>query len=185
MVETMSEVRASLEWLRRAQLDLQNAGVPHCQDVTVALLVQTPLALLWLEPLLAEAGGCFLDLDRIAEYLLACDRRNRRVQHLFQPLHPAALRLVRDAVGVVHGQGKRLDVCGDSAGAPGAVAVLLGLGVDGFCLPAEKIPATKEALRGLTVSAAQEFAEAALRMQSAAEVTALLEGFSESMRGSW
>jgi phosphoenolpyruvate-protein kinase (PTS system EI component) len=180
MLETVSEVRASQEWLRRAQLDLEHAGVPYCQDVTVSLLVQIPLALLRLEPLLAEADGCYLDLDRLAEYLQACDRGNRRVVHLFRPLHPAILHLVNDAVGLVHRQGKRLDVCGEAAGSPGAAALLLGLGVDGFCLPAEKIAATKRAVRAFTIPEAQELAESALRLQSAAEVEALTQDFLEA-----
>jgi phosphoenolpyruvate-protein kinase (PTS system EI component) len=179
MVETISEIRAAQEWLRRAQQDLQSADVPFCQDVTVALLVQTPLAIMGLEALLSEADSCLLDLDRVAEYLLACDRYNRRVAHLFHPLHPAVLRLVRDAVGTAHHQGKRLDVCGEYAGSPGAVAVLLGLGADGFCLPAERIAGAKGVIRDLFVPDVQDLAAQLLSMQNAAEVETHVEEFLE------
>lgn len=176
MLETISELRASQEWVRRAQLDLEHAGVPYCRDVAIALLVQTPLALLCLEPLLVEAAACYLDLDRLAEYLLACDRHNRRVAHLFRPLHPAILRLVDEAIKLVHRKGKRIDVCGEAAGQPGAIPLLLGLGVDGFCLPADRIAAAKRLIRTLAIPDSQQLAEAALRLASAAEVEALVEG---------
>lgn len=175
MADTISEVRAALEWLRRAQQDLQNAGVEHSREVTTALLLQTPVALLNLEPLAAEVGALFLDLDRLTEYLLGCDRHNLRVAHLFRPLHPVVLRLVRDAVAVAHRQGKRLDVCGDAAGTPAAVAVLLGLGVDGFCLPPDRIAAAKSLLRQLKVPEVQSLAERVVGMVSAAEVEAEVE----------
>jgi phosphoenolpyruvate-protein kinase (PTS system EI component) len=179
MVEMLSEARAAQEWLRRAQQDMANAQVPHSQDVTVALLLQTPVAILNLDALSEGVTGFFLDLDRLTEYLLACDRRNLRVAHLFRPLHPAVLRLVKDAIGVVHRLGQRLDLCGDAAGNPGAVALLLGLGADGFCLPMERIGVTKALLRRLAVPEVQALAEQALRMQTAAEVEALVEDFLE------
>jgi phosphoenolpyruvate-protein kinase (PTS system EI component) len=177
MVETLAELRAAREWLRRAEQDLEHADVAHVANPDVALFLQTPLAVLNLAILAQEAAGFYLDLDRLTEYLLACDRRNLRVAHLFRPLHPVVLRLVRDAVEVAHHQGKRLQVCGEAAGYAEAVVLLLGLGVDGFCLPAERIPGTKALLLRLTVPDAQELADRALRMSSAPEVESLLEEY--------
>lgn len=179
-VETLAELRAALEWLERARLDLQNAGLPQSQDVAAAVLLQTPLSVLGLEALTGEEVGFFLDLDRLTEYLMACDRRNLRVAHLFRPLHPVVLRLVQGAVTTLHHRGRRLDVCGESAGTPGAVALLLGLGVDGFCLPAERIAGTKSLLARLNIPEAQALAEEALSCSSAAEVENLVEAFWES-----
>ncbi len=175
MVETLAELRAAREWLRRAQQDLANASLPHSEEVTVALLLQTPLAVLNLEALLEEVGQVYLDLDRLTEYLLACDRQNLRVVHLFRPFHPVVLRLVRQAVEAVHRRGLRLEVCGEGAGHSLAVPLLLGLEVDGFCLPAEWIPAAKAILRRLTVPEAQRLAGLALGLQSAPEVEMLME----------
>lgn len=177
MAEMISEVRAALEWLRRAEQDLENAGVERAQEVTVALLLQTPVAILSLETLTEEVDALFLDWDRLTEYLLACDRHDLRVGHLFRPLHPAVLRLVGDAVEVAHRQGKRLDACGEAAGSPPGVAVLLGLGVDGFCLPADRIPGVRALLGQLTVPEARTLAGVVLEMSSAAEVESALEGF--------
>ncbi len=177
MIETLSEVRAALEWLRRAQQDLENARVPHGQDVTVALLLQTPLAVLNLPALVDEVDAFYLDLDRLAEYVMACDRHNLRVAHLFRPLHPVVLRLVGDAVAVAHRLGKRLDLCGESAGHPAVVALFLGLGVDGFCLQPERISPAKMVLPRLSVSEVQQLVRQALRLRTAAEVEALVEDF--------
>ncbi len=180
MVETLAELRAALEWLERARLDLQNAGLPQAQDVETALLLQTPLAVLGLEALAGEEVGFFLDLDRLTEYLTACDRRNLRVAHLFRPLHPVVLHMVQGAVETAHRRGRRLDVCGESAGSPGAVVLLLGLGVDGFCLPAERIAGVKLLLARLSIPEARSLAKEALSRSSAAEVESLVEAFGES-----
>lgn len=180
MAETLAELRAALEWLERARLDLQNAGLPLAQDVEAAVLLQTPLSVLGLEALAREGVGFFLDLDRLTEYLTACDRRNLRVAHLFRPLHPVVLRLVRGAVETLHHRGRRLDVCGESAGSAGAVVLLLGLGVDGFCLPPERIAGVKSLLARLNIPETQSLAEEALSRSSAAEVESLVEAFLES-----
>jgi phosphoenolpyruvate-protein phosphotransferase len=177
MVETLAEVRAAREWLHRAQQDLENAAQDCAKEVAVGLLLQTPLSVLNLAALAEEASAFYLDLDRLTEYLLACDRRNLRVAHLFRPLHPVVLRMVKEAVAVVHHQGKRLEMCGESAGFPEAVLLLLGLGVDGFCLPAERIPGAKSLLRRLTVPEAKNLAELALKRTSAPEVEALVDDF--------
>jgi len=182
MAETLAELRAALEWLERARLDLQNAGLPQAQDVAPAVLLQTPLSVLGLEALAGEEVGFFLDLDRLTEYLTACDRHNLRVAHLFRPLHPAVLRLVQEAVEALHRRGRRLDVCGESAGSPGAVALLLGLGVDGFCLPAGHIAGVKVLLGRLSIPEVQALAREALFRSSAAEVESLVENFLESRR---
>jgi phosphoenolpyruvate-protein kinase (PTS system EI component) len=177
MIATLAEMRAAMEWLRRAEQDLEAAGVAHVSEPPIALLLQPPLAVLNLEILGGEAAGFYLDLDRFTEYILACDRRNLQVAHLFRPLHPLVLRLVGEAVEAAHRQGKRLEVCGEAAGYPQAVVLLLGLGVDGFCLPPERIPGTKALLLRLTVPDAQELAERALRMTNAPEVESLLDEY--------
>ncbi|MBN1483182.1 MAG: phosphoenolpyruvate--protein phosphotransferase [Chloroflexia bacterium] len=179
MVETLAELRAAGEWLHRAQQDLQHAGVAHVQQADLGLLLQTPMAVLNLEVLSDQVEAFFLDLDRLTEYMLACDRRNLRVAHLFRPLHPVVLRLLEQAVSTVHRQGKRLDIVGEAAGSPGSTALLLGLGVDGFCLPAEQIPGVKSLLRRLAVPEVQNLARTALKQRSAPEVETLIEEFLE------
>lgn len=181
MVETSAELRAAQEWLRRAREDLQKAGIPHAEDVRTALLLQTPLAVLNVRALVGEVDGFLLDVDRLTEYLLACDRHNLRVAHLFRPLHPTVLRLASEAIHVVHAAGKRLEACGESAGYPAVAALLLGLGVDGFCLSSERIPAIKALLSHLSIPEVQRLAEKALQQPGAPEVETLAEGFLQSI----
>ncbi len=181
MVETSAELRAALEWLRRAREDLQKAGVAHAEDVRTALLLQTPLGVLNVRALVGEVDLLLLDVDRLTEYLLACDRHNLRVAHLFRPLHPAVLRLISDAIHAAHSAGKRLEVCGESAGYPAVAALLLGLGVDGFCLSPERIPAIKALLSRLSIPEVQHLAEKAVQQPGAPEVETLAEGFLQSI----
>jgi phosphotransferase system enzyme I (PtsI) len=177
MVETFAELRAGLEWLKRARQDLEKTGVPHAQDIRTGLLLQTPLVVLNLAAMADEVDAFFLDMDRLTEYVLACDRHNLRVAHLFRPLHPTVLRLVAEAIGGVHRVGKRLEVCGESAGHAAVAAILLGLGADGFCLSPERIPEIKGLLRRLTIPESQRLAERAMQQPGAPEVEAIAEEF--------
>ncbi|MGC8873966.1 MAG: phosphoenolpyruvate--protein phosphotransferase [Chloroflexia bacterium] len=181
MVETLAELRAALEWLKRARQDLQKSGCAYAEDVHTGLLLQTPLAVLNVAALAGEVDTFLLDMDRLTEYLLACDRHNLRVAHLFRPLHPTVLRLASEAIAVVHRAGKRLEACGESAGIPAVAALLLGLGADGFCLSPERVPGIKALLRCLSIPEVQRLAADALRQPGAPEVEALAEGFLQGL----
>jgi phosphoenolpyruvate-protein phosphotransferase (PTS system enzyme I) len=100
----------------------------------------------------------------------AVDRMNERLSHLYQPLHPAALRLIKQVVDVSHRAGKWTGICGELAGEPEVAAILLGLGVDELSMSASSILAVKKIICNTPYQKAREIAAAALGLKTAKEV---------------
>jgi multiphosphoryl transfer protein len=107
------------------------------------------------------------------QYTMAAERGNATVAGLADGLHPSVLRLIRIVVEAASGQGKWVGVCGELAGDPLAVPVLIGLGVAELSANAPAIPAVKQAVRSVDAEAARDLADQALDLSSAAEVRAL------------
>ena len=100
------------------------------------------------------------------------DRMNEAIGNLYQPLHPAVLRLIKHVIDASHEQGKFTGMCGELAGDPVATMILLGLGLDEFSMTASSIPLIKNILRSVTKAECEAFAQKALTMDTAEEITA-------------
>ena len=117
--------------------------------------------------------GTAIGTNDLAQYVLAAERGNARVAALGDALHPAVLRLVERTARAAAAAGKGVAVCGEVAGDPLAVPLLIGLGVTGLSMAASRIPLAKEAVRATEMGAARRLATAALASESAAEVRRL------------
>ena len=115
--------------------------------------------------------GCFI----------AVDRGNERVAHLYAPTHPAILRLIRNVVAAARGRNIWVGVCGEMAGDPVTVPLLLGLGVDELSVSAVSLPAVKYIIRSMAMSEARTLAEQALRCGTAGETATQLENFARAV----
>ena len=112
----------------------------------------------------------------LAQYVLAAERGNAEVAALADALHPAVLRLIHDATRAAAKLGKPVGVCGELAGDPSSVALLLGLGVTELSMAPARIPAVKQAVRAVNTHAARRLARRALEAESAADVRRLCSG---------
>ncbi|MDK2927430.1 MAG: phosphoenolpyruvate-protein phosphotransferase system enzyme, partial [Bacillota bacterium] len=108
-------------------------------------------------------------------YTLAADRHNERVAYLYEPFHPAVLRLIERTIQAAHAAGIWAGMCGELAGDPLATPLLLGLGLDEFSMAAGSLPAVKERLRSLSYATAQCIAQSTLSLPDADAVRAHLE----------
>jgi phosphoenolpyruvate-protein kinase (PTS system EI component) len=111
----------------------------------------------------------------LTQYTLAADRTNPKTARLADALHPAVLRLIRNVVEAAHSQGKWVGVCGELAGDPLAVPILLGLGVDELSVNSPAIPEVKVVVRRLMISEGRSLAESALKQDTAEAVRALVQ----------
>jgi phosphotransferase system enzyme I (PtsI) len=100
---------------------------------------------------------------------------NRTVGHLYDPLHPAVLRLIRHAIEVSHGRGKWTGMCGEMAGDPEAAAILVGLGLDEFSMSAISIPRFKKKMSSFTYDEACSIAAEAMKLSSAESIRQMLK----------
>ena len=174
MVATREEVLAAREQLAAARKALTERGVPFSQQYEVGIMVEVPATALMADVLAGMVDFFSIGTNDLSQYTLAADRRNATVAPLADVLHPAVLLLIRMVIDAAHVQGKWVGLCGDLAGDPLAVSVLLGLGLDEFSMTARSIPLVKQAIRRCTLVQAREIAQHALAMGDAGEVRAYL-----------
>jgi phosphoenolpyruvate-protein phosphotransferase/dihydroxyacetone kinase phosphotransfer subunit len=172
MIADVEEVRRAKGILAQARAELEERGLPFAPHVEVGIMVETPAAAVAADILAEEVDFFSLGTNDLIQYTMACDRTNERIAYLYEPLHPVILRLVKGVIEAAHGAGKWVGMCGEMAGAPEAVPILLGLGLDEFSMTAIAIPEAKAVIRSLSLSEAQEIATEALRLTSATEVRA-------------
>lgn len=180
MVSDLDELRRAREIVETVKQDLAVDSVEYAFDVPVGIMVETPAAAVLVD-VLADASDFFsLGTNDLTQYTLAVDRGNARVSGLFQPLHPAVLRLIRQTIEVGHTKGKWVGMCGELAGMPRAIPILLGLGLDEFSMNPRAIPEAKHLIGKFTDEKAGAIAQEALSLGTAAEI----ERFMASVLGS-
>jgi phosphocarrier protein FPr len=175
MIATPAEVREAKIMLDAARNELRATGEPFDDGIEVGIMIEVPSAVAVADQLAREVDFFSIGTNDLTQYVMAADRGNARVAELASAYQPAVLRMVRDAAEAAHAAGIWIGMCGELAGKPEAVPVLLGLGLDELSMSAPAIPAVKEAVRGLTMDEARHIAQEALAADSAEAVLALLQ----------
>jgi phosphotransferase system enzyme I (PtsI) len=174
MIATLAEVRRAREAVKRVQEQLAAEGVAFDAATPTGIMVEVPSAALMADLIAPEVDFFSIGTNDLIQYTMACDRVNEKVAYLYDPLHPAVLRLIRQVIEAAHRAGKWVGMCGEMASDLEAIPLLLGLGLDEFSMNAPVIPMAKELLASLTLAQAQHIAEEALAKSSADEVRAHL-----------
>jgi phosphoenolpyruvate-protein kinase (PTS system EI component) len=176
MVTTVDEVRRARELLDQARESLCADGFPAPERVAVGIMVEVPAAALMAEAFAPHVDFFSVGTNDLAQYVLAAERGNADVAALADALHPAVLRLIHGATRAAAEAGRPVAVCGELAGDPTAVALLLGLGVTELSMAPARIPAAKQAVRAAVMSEGRQLAAEALAAESAADVRRLCSG---------
>lgn len=154
MVSTVAELRRARALLEECRRELVGAGVAT-GPVAVGIMVEVPAAALCADKLAAEADFFSIGTNDLTQYTLAVDRGNRTVSALYDPMHPAVLRLIERTVVEAHRLGRWVGLCGEIGANVDALAVLVGLGLDEISVSAPALPQLKARLRVLTLEACQ------------------------------
>lgn len=172
MVSTLGEVRAAREMLESCRNELRAEGHPVADQMEVGVMVEVPAAALMADRLAAEVDFFSIGTNDLSQYVMAADRTSAEVAHLADAFHPAVLRLVRDVIAAAHARGRRVGLCGELAGEPLAIPVLLGLGLDELSISPPRVPLAKQVIRALTIAEARDIAAQALALDSPEEIQA-------------
>jgi phosphotransferase system enzyme I (PtsI) len=135
-------------------------------------MIETPSAVIVAESLARRCNFFSIGTNDLIQYSLAVDRMNEKIAHLYEPTHPAIVRLIKSTVDAAHHQKISVSVCGEMASDPVLTALLLGLGVDEFSTSPPLIPAVKFLIRRLKLGEARDLAQYALGCESASEILA-------------
>ena len=150
MLAHVSEIRQTLAQVELARAELDASGTPY-GPVQLGAMIEVPAAALIVRSFLQYFDFLSIGTNDLIQYTLAIDRVDEAVAHLYDPLHPAVLRLVADVIAAGHAQGKSVCVCGETAGDVAMTRLLLGLGLRSFSMhPAQILAVKQEVLRADT-----------------------------------
>jgi phosphotransferase system enzyme I (PtsI) len=174
MVSGVGEVRAAKALFEEAKNELRGKE-PFDEKLAVGIMIEIPSAVMIADLLAAEVDFFSVGTNDLIQYSLAIDRTNEHLSSLYEPLHPAVLRSLKHVVDAAHAAGIEACICGEMAGEPEYLPVLLGLGFDELSMNAVSIPRVKKILRRCTMADAREVAGRILGYATAAEADAYLK----------
>ncbi len=178
MISTAGEIRRVREAVEQVARRLRRRGVRLPKALPpLGAMIEVPGAALAADALAAEADFFAIGTNDLIQYTLAIDRSDEQVAHLYNPLHPAVLRLIQFAVEAALRRGMPISVCGEMAGEPRFCALLLGLGLRNLSMAPRNIPRVKQRIRSLDMVAATRRARAIMDQSDSGRIAALLDDF--------
>jgi phosphotransferase system enzyme I (PtsI) len=174
MISGVGELRAALAVVEEAKGELRKRRVSFNKEIPIGIMVEIPSAAMVADLLAKETDFFSIGTNDLIQYALAIDRINEHVSYLYEPLHPAILRMIRRIVDGAHDAGIPVSMCGEMAGEPVFTYVLLGLGLDELSMNATSIPRVKRILRKAAAYEAREFVGDLLLRGTAVEIGKLL-----------
>ena len=170
LVSGVQELRQVKTLVREIRLELDAEGIPHNKDLQIGIMVEVPSAAVIADLLATEADFFAIGTNDLIQYSLAIDRGNENVSYLYEPLHPAILRLVKMVIDAGKRAGIPVEMCGEMASDPIYAIVLLGLGLEQFSMNPSSIPIIKNVVRSVRYKDCRRIAEIALTKKTAQEI---------------
>ncbi len=174
MITGVGELRAALAVVENARSELKKRRISFDRRMRIGIMVEIPSAAVVADQLAREVDFFSIGTNDLIQYALAIDRVNEHVSYLYEPLHPAILRLIRRIVDAGHDAGIPVAMCGEMAGEPLYSYLLLGFGIDELSMNATSIPRVKRILRQSMAFEAREFAGELLAHATGAEIAEIL-----------
>ncbi|GLT15655.1 phosphoenolpyruvate-protein phosphotransferase PtsI [Vibrio algivorus] len=173
-VEEIRELKAALE---EYKAELRNEGLAFDENIEIGVMVETPAAAAIAHHLAKEVSFFSIGTNDLTQYTLAVDRGNELISHLYNPLSPAVLTVIKQVIDASHKEGKWTGMCGELAGDERATLLLLGMGLDEFSMSGISIPRVKKIIRNSNFAEVKAMAEEALALPTAAEIEACVDKF--------
>lgn len=175
MISGIEEIRRVKDLLAEAKDELRSRGLAFDDALEIGIMIEIPSAVVIADLLAREVDFFSVGTNDLIQYTLAIDRTNEHLAQLFQPLHPAVLRSLKTVVEAAHTAGIRACMCGEMAGEPAYLPVLLGLGFDELSMNASSIPRVKKVLRRAARADAERLIATLLTFSTVAEVEQFLK----------
>ena len=172
MISGLEELRRAKAVLAECKEELDRSGVPLAEKIEVGAMIEIPSAAICANVLAPEVDFFSIGTNDLIQYALAVDRVNEKLAHLYEPTHPAVLRLLKMIAEAAHANNIWVGVCGEMAGDVALIPLLLGLGMDELSASATLVPRVKRAVQSLAIPECRELVEETLKLNTASEILA-------------
>ena len=177
MIISVEEIRELKSVIEELKVEFRNAGKAFDENIQIGVMVETPSAAVNAKFLAKEVDFFSIGTNDLTQYTLAVDRGNELISHLYNPMSPSVLSLIKQVIDASHAEGKWTGMCGELAGDERATVLLLGMGLDEFSMSAISVPRIKKLIRNVNYQDAKLLAEKALQQPTAAEIERLVIDF--------
>jgi len=175
MISGMEEITKTKAMLQAAADELKKEKKAYNSDIEIGIMIEVPAAVMLADSMAPEVDFFSIGTNDLIQYSLAIDRGNREVAHMFNPLHPAIIKMVKQVADVSKKTGTKLYMCGEMAADPANVPLLLGLGIDELSMNSQAIPAVKSMIRLLDTDASRKFTQKVLALNTIDEILDLCQ----------
>lgn len=174
MIATLPEFRAAKKIFDETFAELKNEGVKVSDDIKVGIMIEIPAAAVLADKFAKEVDFFSIGTNDLIQYTMAADRGNDEVSYLYQPYNPSILRLIKKVIDSARAENKFTAMCGEMAGDPIAVPILMGLGLDEFSMSASSVLPTRSLMSHLSVKDMQGLANKAVELETTEQVIELV-----------
>lgn len=177
MIATIEEFQAARAILDEEKEKLEHAGIQVAKNIEVGMMLEIPAVAVMAEHFAKYVDFFSIGSNDLIQYLFAVDRGNQQVAYLYQELHPAVLRMVRQVIEAAHAEGKWVGMCGEMANNAYAVPLLMAMGLDEFSMSSSQILRVRSLINQLNTRKLQPLVHRAIHAETAAEVRKLVEEY--------
>jgi len=177
MISGVEELRSAKAVVEEARQELVARKIPFDKNMEIGIMIEVPSAALTADVLAREADFFSIGTNDLIQYTLAADRVNERVAYLYNPLHPAILRLIQKVVEAARAERIWVGMCGEMASDLALTPLLVGLGLDEFSIVPAFVPQLKQCIRNLSFSESKALSEKVMQCATTEEVEAIMEKF--------
>ncbi len=175
LISTIGELQKANEFLEEARQELKKEGLPFSDTLQVGAMIEIPSAALTSDILAEEVDFFSIGTNDLIQYSLAVDRVNEKIAYLYQPTHPAILKLIRMVIENAHAAGKWVGSCGEMSGDPAIALLLVGMGIDEISASPISLPKIKKAVRSIRYEDAKKIAEKVFQFKTAEDIRKYLD----------
>jgi phosphotransferase system enzyme I (PtsI) len=175
MISGIEEVWQTKKILDEVKKELNSEMKAFDPDIEIGIMIEVPSAGTIADLLAKEVNFFSIGTNDLIQYTLAIDRVNEQVSYLYEPLHPAVLRLIRNIINAAHSNGLTVAMCGEMAGEPFYIPILLGLGIDELSMNIMALPRVKRILRSLQYKESKSITDDVFKLSTAQEVETMLK----------
>ena len=175
MISSATEIIQANKILEDVKNQLCKEQIPFNEKIEVGAMIETPAAAICIDHILNQVDYISIGTNDLIQYLLAVDRVNDSVAHLYQPFHPSVLRTLKNIMRSAENTDKKVSICGELGGDPMATMLLLGLGkIDALSMEPHSVPKVKKIIRTTRIQEAQKLADDVLKMSCPDKVSSFI-----------